>query len=91
MAINKKIESIQAGTDEGINIRVNQLETDSKNSNLDETAKDKMDKEMGSNKVSWTAHTSGAYWQQRLSVALQRGNAKMVHRRGARDSTEDTA
>ena len=54
-------------------------------------AKDKIDKEMGSNKVSWTAHTSGAYWQQRLSVALQRGNAKMVHRRGARDSTDDTA
>ena len=42
--MNQKIESIQAGTDEGINIRVNQLETDFKNSNLDETAKGKMDK-----------------------------------------------
>ena len=42
--MNNNIESIQAGTDGGINIRVNQLEMDFKNSNLDETAKDKMDK-----------------------------------------------
>jgi hypothetical protein len=51
-------------------------------------AKDKADKAAGV-RVSWTAHTTSAFWQQRISVALQVGNARMIHRCGARDSTVD--
>ena len=36
---------------------------------------------------SWTADTFGAFWKQRFSVALQKGNAHMICMRGARDST----
>ena len=49
-------------------------------------AKDKMDKASGTPGVSWTAHTSSAFWQQRISIALQKGNARIIHRRGARDN-----
>ena len=52
--------------------------------------KEQLDKAAGATAVSWTAHTSSACWQQRLSIALQKGNARITHRRGARDNTSNT-
>ena len=50
-------------------------------------AKDKIDKASGE-QVSWTAHTTSAYWQQRISISLQIGNARLIHRRGVRDGSD---
>ena len=40
----KKTENIQAGTDEELTVRINKLETDFENIDLNETVKDKNDK-----------------------------------------------
>ena len=50
--------------------------------------KDKEDKATGAVPVSWTAHTTSSYWQQRISIALQVGNARVIHRRAARDNEQ---
>lgn len=57
---NKKIKNIKAGTDEDIKVRVDKLEMNFKNSNLDETVNDKVEKDIEEIKEELDKHNEEA-------------------------------